>query len=118
MIFSLSDFVQNPTLVVLVPFAWLLWQLYLPRIIPNYETWWTNTKKSLKQELRSLDSRMDSIAHDVSDISETQDKLVNVTVAQSHKMNGYEGEMDIETVKEDLLDSEKDFPRDYLKDDN
>lgn len=117
MVVPWSEITTNPELVILVPFIWLLWQLYLPRLIPQYQTWWTNTQEKFYTEVGKLDTRIDSIGQDVSDIRDKQEKHLNVTVAQSHLLDGHEGSMDVETVEDNLLDNENETPRDYLKGD-
>lgn len=118
MVVPWSELGSSPEFVVLVPFLWLLWQLYLPRLVPNYSTWWTNTRDSFVQEVGKVEQRVESIGDDVADIRETQEKHLNVTVAQSHLLDGHEGSMDVDRVEDKLLDSNDDTPRDYLKDED
>jgi hypothetical protein len=117
----------RPSLVVIVPFLWFLWQIYVPLCIEwlvgrdddgyLYETWWTKTKRDFKSEFHRLDDRVDTIGSDVEAIRETQEDLVNVTVAQSHLLNGSEGDIDVESVEDTLLGAERDRPKDYLNED-
>jgi len=114
----LSD---EPALVVLVPFLWLLWQIYVPRVVTHfvpgdasYETWWTKTKTQIQSNIQRVEQRVDSIGEDVSGIREEQRKLKNITVAQAHMMNGYDGGINVEEVEKDLLDDEQRRPSDYL----
>lgn len=116
MIIPWGELSSNPELTVLVPFLWILWQLYLPRIVPGYETWWTKTRQNFMAEIHSMNERFDDVAKDVSEIAETQQDLIDVTVAQTEKMNGHDGEMDIENVKEQLYGHRDTGPHTYLKD--
>lgn len=116
----------NPVLVVLIPFCWLLWQLYVPRVLDRlfggnlpdhehvYETWWTSTVEMFQSNVDQIDTRVDKIGDDVGRIADTQEDLVNVTVAQSHLMNGTDGHIDVDEVEETLLDQNDTRPRDYL----
>ena len=121
----------NPLLVVLVPFGWLLWQLYIPTIIDTlvgydtedtdrpqhlYETRLTQALHNVFSQFDRVDNRIDSIGSDVEQIAETQEDLVNITLAQSHQMNGHDGDIDVDSVEETLLDDEKEGPRRFLKD--
>jgi len=119
---------NNPTYAIFLPFAWLLWQVYFPRFITwlfgqdpadgfIYSTWWTSVKTEFKTEFDRVDSRVGEMENNVSQIVDTQEKLVNVTVAQSHMLNGYDGDIDVESVEERLITDEQDKPSDYRVDD-
>jgi len=120
---------QNPTFLVLVPFTWLLWQIYCPRLINRavgkpraegfiYDTWWTSAKREFKSELTRMDDRMDDMGESVSHIADTQERLVDITIAQSKMMDGHDDGIKVEHVEEDLRDEEdRSHPSDYLRDD-
>lgn len=122
-------FQSKPELVILVPFLYVLWQIYVPQLAEKllgdpstsgyaYETWWTKTRRSFMNEFSRIDSRVDGIGNDVERIAETQEDLVNVTIAQSQMMNGRDSDMDVDRVEKTLLDEREDRPRDYLDDCN
>ena len=118
----------HPSSFVLVPFVWLVWQIYLPRLINRligkspsddfvYSTWLTSTKRELKNEIIGIDERVDKMGQSMEYIADTQDRLVNITIAQSKMMNGHDGEISVEDVEDDLRDdTDRTYPSDYLKD--
>ena len=119
----------NPSVALLLPFGWLLWQIYLPRLLNRvigkppedgfvYDSWWTSTKQEFKSEFDRVDERADKMGESIEYIANTQDKLVKITIAQSHMLNGYDGDISVEDVKDDLRDeSETVRPSDYLDED-
>jgi len=119
----------NPSVALLLPFGWLLWQIYLPRLLNGvigkppedgfvYDSWWTSTKQEFKSEFDRVDERADKMGESIEYIANTQDKLVKITIAQSHMLNGYDGDISVEDVKDDLRDeSETVRPSDYLDED-
>jgi len=119
---------EHPTLFITVPFLWLLWQIYLPRSINRlvgkspadgflYDTWWTKIKQEFKSEFSQVDQRVDKMGSDIESIADTQKRLVRVTIAQSHMLNGYDGELDVEEVKNDLRKEDERSATDYLDED-
>ena len=125
-----SFLTTHPSSFVLVPFVWLVWQIYLPRIINKlvgkpitegfiYNTWLTETKSELKSEIIGIDERVDKMGDSMEYIAETQDRLVNITIAQSKMMNGHNGEISVKDVEDDLRDeTDRSYPSDYLKDED
>jgi len=118
----------NPELVILIPFAWFLWQAYAPRLIdflvgsPDsnthvYQTWWTRTKGEFKSEFDRVDKQIEEINGHVKCIADTQEDLVDITVAQSQLMNGSGGHMDAEAVENQLRNDDENRPSDYLQSD-
>jgi len=117
---------SDPQYLILLPFAWLLWQVYAPEIIDRltnfsddgsdhrYHTAWSALKAEMMSEFDRVDNRVDAIDSNVQRIAETQEDLVNGTVAQSHLLNGSDGEMDVEAVEATLRDEKKDRPTDYV----
>jgi len=120
---------EHPTFLVLVPFGWLLWQIYCPRLINRvvgkdpaegfiYDTWWTAVKRDFKSEFDRVDNRVDSMGDSMEHIAETQERLVDITIAQSKMMDGHDEEIDVANVRRDLRDDEaRPQPSDYLRDD-
>lgn len=115
---------ENPSVAVMVPFLWLLWQIYLPRVLNKtvgkdpvdgfvYETWFTKVKHEFKTEFDRVDNRVDAMGNNIQHIADTQEKLVRITIAQSHMLNGYDGDIDVDEVEDDLRD-ENPKPSDYL----
>ena len=119
----------NPSYAVLVPFVWILWQIYLPRFINRlvgrdpsdgfvYDTWFSSVKHEFKSEFDRIDNRVDSMGKSIEYIADKQEQLVSVTIAQSHMLNGYDGDIDVEDVEENLRDNDRpQSPEDYLEDD-
>lgn len=116
---------ENPSYAFLIPFVWVLWQVYCPRIINKlagksasdghlYDTAYTSLKTEFKSEFARLDNRVDDIHDQVCHIHDTQEDLKHITVAQSHMMNGYDGSLDVTEVEERLLDTDERTPADYL----
>lgn len=118
---------SDPQYLILLPFAWLLWQVYAPAVIDRltnfstdngsdhrYHTAWSALKAEMMSEFDRVDNRVDAIDSNVQRIAETQEDLVNVTVAQSHLLNGTDGEMDVEAVEATLRDDDRDRPTDYV----
>lgn len=117
---------SNPTLVVLVPFLWLLWQFYAPPLIDRlvgykpdsnehlYDTRVTKQLRTIFSQVDRVDERIDSIGEDVERVANTQEDLVNITLAQTHHMNGHEGEIDVTAVEERLRDEQDETPDDFL----
>jgi len=118
---------ENPSVAVMVPFVWLLWQIYLPHLLNTiagkdpadgfvYETWFTQVKDEFKTEFDRVDNRVDSMGSNIRHIADTQEKLVRVTIAQSHMLNGYDGDIDVDEVEDDLRENKAPRPSDYLDD--
>lgn len=120
----------NPSLVVLIPFVWLLWQFYAPPILDRlvgykpdspehlYDTRVTKQLRTIFSQVDRVDQRIDSIGEDVERVADTQEDLVNITLAQTHHMNGHDGKIDVEEVEKRLIDEGRDTPHDFLRDDD
>jgi len=118
---------SNPTLVVLVPFVWLLWQFYAPPLVDKvvgykpdsnehlYDTRVTKQLRTIFSQVDRVDDRIDSIGEDVERVADTQEDLVNITLAQTHQMNGHEEEIDVDAVEQRLMDKQQDDPSDFLQ---
>lgn len=118
----------NPELVVLIPFVWFLWQFYAPPLIDKlvgykpdspehlYETRVTKALHSIFSQVDRMDSRVDDIGNDVEKVAETQEDLVNITLAQTRHMNGYDGDIDLQEVEQTLTEERENRPADFLKD--
>jgi len=113
--------ISNPSYAFILPFLWVLWQIYCPRFVNRlfgrpptddflYQTWWSRLKEDFKSEFDRVDTRVQSIEH-------TQERLVDITIAQTHMMNGHDGEMKVEEVERDLRKHPEKSPSDYMDDD-
>lgn len=119
---------SNPAMVVLVPFFWVLWQFYAPPFIDKlvgykpdsnehlYDTRVTEQLRTIFSQVDRVDERIDSIGEDVERVAETQEDLVNITLAQTHHMNGHDGEIDVSAVEQQLRDKREESPEDFLED--
>ena len=119
---------SNPSMVVLVPFGWLLWQLYLPPFIDRlvgykpdsnehlYDTTVTQKLRTIFSQVDRVDERIDAIGEDVGRVADTQEDLGNITLAQAHQMNGHDEKIDVDAVEERLGDKREDSPQDFLQD--
>lgn len=118
----------NPELVVLVPFVWFLWQFYAPPLVDAvvgyddedghlYETRVTKAIHSIFSQVDRVDERMDDINENVEQMADTQEDLVNITLAQTRHMNGYDGDIDLQEVEETLTEEREKRPGDFLRED-
>ncbi len=71
---------------------------------------------SLAEEQSELREDVNNVENQLNNVQDQQGKLTDVTVAQSHMLNGYEGDMDVHRVEDRLLEDEE-SPRGYLEDD-
>lgn len=115
----LAEIVKTyPIAILLIPFVWILWQVYAPKYCPRVEeTAWTAAKDEFRTEIDDVRSDVRDIADNVADIRETQEDHVKVTRAQAYAMNGHDETMDVEAVEEILgPDEENPTPDDFLRD--
>lgn len=98
----------------------LIYEVYAPRFLDRETTLSPILQdvpqqvEELKEDHEDMRGRVDCIDKSVQQVRTNQERLTDVTIAQSHLLNGHDGSMNV-TAVEDRLRSDEESPDDYLK---